>query len=106
MAAINFPTPSTVGETFTQNNKTFKWDGTSWLNISIPSTYSANVGNGSATTYTVTHNLNSQTVSVNVRENSSGYYVYPDIKYTSVNALDLEFVDAPTVDQYLVVVKG
>lgn len=42
MAAINFPTPSIVGETFTQNNKTFKWDGISWLNISIPEAVGGN----------------------------------------------------------------
>ena len=30
MAALNFPTPSTVGELFTQNGKTWRWDGVSW----------------------------------------------------------------------------
>ena len=33
MAAINFPTPSTVGEQFSANGQTWEWDGTSWKNV-------------------------------------------------------------------------
>jgi hypothetical protein len=31
MAKINFPTPSSVGETFTSGDKRWKWDGFTWV---------------------------------------------------------------------------
>jgi hypothetical protein len=54
----------------------------------------------------VTHNLNKTMIVVAVREESSGYYVYPDIIYTSANALSVQFVTAPTSNQYRVIVLG
>jgi hypothetical protein len=69
-------------------------------------TYSSNVGDGTNTSFTITHSLNKSNIIVNVRENANGYFVYPDIKYTSVNAVVLEFVDAPTSNQYFVSVFG
>ena len=68
--------------------------------------YSVSVGDGSNTTYTVTHNLNKSNIFVAVRENSSGEFVYPDITYTSVNALTVTFTSAPTTNFYLVSVVG
>jgi hypothetical protein len=71
------------------------------------STYSATIGNGSATSFTVTHNLNVTNDSfVSVREVSSGYYVYPDVKYVNANSVLVEFVSAPTTNQYRVTVAG
>lgn len=70
------------------------------------SVYSANIGNASANTFTVTHSLDKANVVVSVRENSSGYYVYPDIKYSTANAVIVEFVTAPTTNQYKVIVLG
>lgn len=69
-------------------------------------TYSANVGNNSSNTFNVSHSLNKQFVIPAVRENSSGYHVYPDIRYTSANTIVLEFVNAPTTNQYTVIVLG
>lgn len=33
MAALNFPTSPTTGDTYTANNKTWQWNGTSWLSV-------------------------------------------------------------------------
>src|SRR5210317_594513 len=35
MAAIDFPSNPTIGELYTQNGKTWEWDGTSWINLSF-----------------------------------------------------------------------
>lgn len=35
MAALNFPTPSAVGEVYTANNASYTWDGVSWVNNSL-----------------------------------------------------------------------
>ena len=68
--------------------------------------FSANVGDGSATTYTLTHNLNRADVFVAVREISTGYFVYPDIKYNNTNSVILEFSSAPTANQYYASILG
>jgi len=69
--------------------------------------YSALIGNGSATTFTVTHNLGSQDVTVTLRENVAPFnVVFADIQVTSVNAITVLFASAPTSNQYRVVVTG
>lgn len=69
--------------------------------------YAANVGNGSATSYVVTHNLNTQDVTVAVYDNSSPYAeVICDVQHTSTSAITLLFSVAPTSNQYRVVVHG
>ena len=69
-------------------------------------TYYANVGNSSANSFTISHSLNKDYVIPAVRENSSGYYVYPDIRYVDANNIVLEFVTAPTTNQYTIIVLG
>jgi len=68
--------------------------------------YSATIGDATNVSFTVTHNLNKTNIYVSVREISSGYFVYPDIRYTSANTLDIELATAPTVNQYTVAVIG
>jgi hypothetical protein len=69
--------------------------------------YSVLIGNGSATSFTVTHNLGATNdVHVSVRETATNYYVYPDIKYVDSNSVLIEFVSAPTSNQYRVSVIG
>jgi hypothetical protein len=68
---------------------------------------SANIGDGSATTYTVTHNLNSRDVIVRVFPNSGNYDdVEVDVQRTSVNDVALVFATAPATNAYRVVVIG
>jgi hypothetical protein len=64
------------------------------------------VGNGSATTITVTHNLNTRNVVVSVKEASTYAEVLCDVSATSVNAVTLTFATAPTSGQYIVTVIG
>lgn len=68
---------------------------------------SANIGDGSATTYTVTHNLNSRDVIVRVFPNSGQYDdVEVDVQRTSVNAVALVFATTISANAYRVVVLG
>jgi hypothetical protein len=67
--------------------------------------YVASIGNGSDTDITVTHNLNSQDVIVQVREVGSPYaVVIPDIEMATVNTVILRFGTAPTSNQYRVMI--
>lgn len=66
--------------------------------------YSTNIGNGSANTFTITHNLGTDVLYTSVRDTTSGYYTFPDTKYIDTNNIQVEFVDAPTSNQYVVLV--
>ena len=69
--------------------------------------YAANVGDGSATSYTITHNLNTKDVIVSIYDNSSPFAeVICDVQHTSTSAITLLFSVAPTSNQYRVVVHA
>lgn len=69
--------------------------------------YAANVGDGSNTSYTITHNLGTRDVIVSVYDNSSPYAeVICDVQHTSTTAITLLFSVAPTSNQYRVVVHA
>ena len=66
-----------------------------------------NVGDGTATSYSVTHSLATRDVSVHVYENASPYaQVEADVEHTDSNNLTVKFSVAPTSNQYRVVVVG
>ena len=66
-----------------------------------------NLGDGSATSYTVNHALATRDVSVQVYENASPYaQVEADVEHTDSNNLTIKFAVAPTSNQYRVVVVG
>jgi hypothetical protein len=65
------------------------------------------IGNGSATTVDVTHNLATRDVVVTVRETASPWaVVYPEIQLLTTNSVRLTFLTAPTSNQYRVIVAG
>ena len=69
--------------------------------------YSTAIGNGSATSFVVTHNLNTRDAIVSIRETASPYaQVMADIEMTSVDTLTIDFATAPTSSQYTVTVIG
>lgn len=69
--------------------------------------YTANIGDGAATQYTVTHNLNTRNVNVEIFENSGNYMtVLADVERTSVNAVRITFAAAPSSNAYTVNVIG
>ncbi|HEX8348662.1 MAG TPA: hypothetical protein VF598_01750 [Hymenobacter sp.] len=72
----------------------------------IAQTYAQDIGNNSATSIAVTHNLGTRDVTVMVRDNSTYEVVYADIVMTDTNTVTLTFNPAPTAAQYRVIVTG
>ncbi len=69
--------------------------------------YAINIGDGAATQYTVTHNLNMADVMIIVKRVAAPYdQVITDIEQTSVNTCTIRFNAAPTSNQFRVVVIG
>lgn len=76
-------------------------------NLGVAAKYTAQIGNNSATSIVVTHNLNSRDVSVTIRETDSPYaLVFTDIDFTDANNITVKFAVAPTTNQYTVTVIG
>lgn len=65
---------------------------------------SATIGDGTATTLTVTHGLNTQDVAVSIKEVSTNAGVIADWVANGVNTVQLTFGTAPTTGQYRVTV--
>lgn len=65
---------------------------------------SATIGDGTTTTITFTHNLNTQDVTVAVKEVSTNAGVITDWVANGVNTVQLTFGTAPTTGQYRVTV--
>lgn len=69
--------------------------------------YSTTIGDGSSTSFTVTHNLGTQDVLIQVRQAASPYQiVYTDCEATSTTQATIQFSVAPSSNQYRVTVVG
>ena len=68
--------------------------------------FSANVGNGAATSIAVTHNLGTQDIDAVVREVATNARVLTDVVATDINTVTLTFAVAPASNAYRVTVHG
>lgn len=69
--------------------------------------FAANFGDGSATQYTITHNLGTLDVHVCVYRNSgAGDEVGCDVEHATTNTITLRLASAPSTNQFRVVVVG
>jgi hypothetical protein len=73
----------------------------------VPKKYSTSVGDGSTTSFTVTHSLGTQDVVIMVRQAATPYSeVECDVSSTSSTQATIAFATAPTSNQYRVTVVG
>ena len=69
--------------------------------------YATNVGDGTNTSYTITHSLATRDVIVTLYDNVSPYAeVMADVEHTTTNTITLLFSVAPTTNKYRVVVHA
>ncbi len=68
--------------------------------------YTVNIGDGSATSYVVTHNLNTKDVDVTIYRNSGNFdEVMVEVQHTSVNSITVIFDSAPAAAAFRVKVS-
>lgn len=67
--------------------------------------YATDIGNGNSTSITVTHNLGTKDIIVELYEKSTGQTVYTDVTRTTTNAIRLDFATAPSSNQFRVLIK-
>lgn len=82
----------------------FTVDSAGWVQLSNK-TFTASIGNGSATSYTITHNLNSFDVIVQLYDLSTYDTVYADVVRTSANIVTVNFTTAPTTNDIRVLIQ-
>lgn len=97
-------------EKHTHSNKAVL-DGITANNVadwnSKTNSYSTTIGDGSATSFTITHNLGTRNVAVAIYETASPYEeVIADVYRTTVNTVTINTATAPTSGQYTVVIIG
>lgn len=69
--------------------------------------YTTTIGNGTATSFVVTHNLNSANCIVQVSQAASPYsVVIPDIALTNNNSCTISFREAPSTNEFKVNIIG
>lgn len=68
--------------------------------------FSADIGDGSSTALTVTHNLGTKDVTVQVRRKSDDVMVYADVVATSTTVATITFASAPATNAYRATVIG
>jgi len=64
------------------------------------------VGNGTLTSFVLTHNFGTRDVTVTVYDTASYAEVFTDVAHSTANTVTVAFAEAPTTDQYRVVIVG
>lgn len=76
-------------------------------NLAAITRFAVSVGDGSATSYTVTHNLGTKDVQVTLYDNTTPFAeLVCDVQHATTNTVTLLFAVAPTSNQYRCVVLG
>lgn len=100
-------TQTAGGASYTAGNGITITSGVIAVDVAVTARkYSADIGDGTSTTITVTHNLNTKDIVVSVREKSSDAWVLCDWVANGVNTAQLTFGVAPSSAQYRTTVVG
>jgi hypothetical protein len=75
-------------------------------NLGAITKVAADIGDGVAVSYVVTHNLGTRDLTTNIYDNATFEDVICDIVRTSINTLTVSFTTAPTASQFRIVITG
>ena len=68
--------------------------------------YTVAIGDGTATTFNITHNFNTLDTTASLREVSTGNWVMTDMQTVDANTIKLLFATAPSSGQYKLTITG
>lgn len=68
--------------------------------------FAADIGNGTNTSYTVTHNLGTKDITWSIRTNADDSFVVADVVATSTTQATVTFAAAPSSNQYRIIIHG
>lgn len=98
---------------FIYDNSINRWEATfgeveaTQVTAIVAAKLTATIGDGTNTSFVITHNLNTRDLQVSVRENAANYeLVYADVEMTTANTITVKFTTAPTASQYNVTIIG
>lgn len=74
-------------------------------NVDKENNFIKNIGDNSAKSITVNHNLNSKDIIIELYEIATGQTVYTDVTRVDENNIVLEFAEAPTTNQFRVLIR-
>jgi len=72
----------------------------------VPTKFVQTIGDGTATTFTITHNLNTQDIIIQVKDTATYSTVLADTAAPTVNTATITFAVAPASNSYRVVIIG
>lgn len=101
LSGTEFNIGSVVGGGITVNADSIQIDASI-----VARKYTSLIGDGSATSISVTHNLGNQYVNVQVFEVATNALVEADVTLSTTNTVTIGFSVAPTQDQYRVIIVG
>jgi hypothetical protein len=93
-------------------NQVLKYDGTNWVNATAPSgaggsVYLETIGNGSSSTFTITHGLSTRDIVVSFTQANSPYESFNTTwEATTLNTITVYFETPPTSNSVRVAIYG
>lgn len=86
------------------------WDGVAWLSgapaVGAVTKFAADVGDGLALAYVVTHNLGTRDVTYSVFNNTTFDAALVNVEHTTINSITVTFAVPPLLNAYRVTVMG
>lgn len=96
---------ASLSATGTPSSTTYLRGDNTWAAM-VNSVYTANVGDGTSTSYVITHNLGTRSVVVSLYDAVTYQRVNCDVYFTSTNTITLTFATAPATNAYVCVIAN
>ena len=95
---------------FVSNTEKSAWNNKSDLNHNHDTVYlkkyKTNIGDGSNSTISVKHNLNTEDITISVYEASTKQMIFVDAQIVDANTVNFLFASAPSASQFKVIITG
>jgi hypothetical protein len=90
----------------TTNKSIAVFNGTNWVLQEAVKKYAEDVGDGVNAIFNITHSLETEDITVNLYEQATKTMVLTDVTIVDTDTVTVSFGEAPTVNQYRIVIIG